>query len=58
MIEFVKWLIVFAIVVVAVVYIIDLIPLPGNIKWIAKLLIGALALLVLLEHALPVLGIH
>jgi hypothetical protein len=58
LIEFLKWLIVFAIVVVAVVYVIDLIPLPPPINRLAKLLLGALALILFLEHALPVLGVH
>lgn len=56
MLELLIWLLILAIVVVVVFYIIDLLGLPAPIPMIAKLVIGLIALIVILERVLPSIG--
>lgn len=50
-------IIVIGIVVAIIMYIIDLIPMDGRFKQIAKVLVMLVACLVLLMKALPLLGV-
>lgn len=56
MISLLVWLLVLALVIVIVVYVIDLLPLPDKIKVIAKIVIGIIFLLVLLQAIIPLDG--
>ena len=49
-------LLIFAVVIIVVLYIIDLLPLPAPIPLIAKLIVGLLGLIYLLRAVLPALG--
>jgi hypothetical protein len=42
-------LLIFAVVLIVVLYIIDLLPLPGNLNMIAKLIVGLVGLIYLLQ---------
>ena len=58
MISLLIWLLALAIVVVVLFYIINLLELPHPIPTIAKLIIGLIALLLILQSAMPLLGSH
>jgi len=49
-------LLIFAVVIIVILYVIDLLPLPAPIPMIAKLIVGLLGLIYLLRAVLPVLG--
>lgn len=48
-------LLILALVVIVAFYVIDLLGLPGNINKIAKLIIGLVALVYILQAVLPLL---
>ena len=49
-------LLIFAVVLIVVLYIIDLLPLPAPINMIAKLIVGLIGLIYVLRAFLPALG--
>ena len=56
--ELIISLLILIIVVWLVFYIIDMLGLPGPIPMVAKLIIGVVVLLYILQHFLPSLGGH
>ncbi len=56
MITLLIWLLILVIVVIVLFYIIDLLGLPAPIPTIAKLIIGLVALLLILQAVLPALS--
>jgi hypothetical protein len=56
MIEMLIYILILAIVVIVVFYVIDLLGLPAPIPMIAKLVIGLIVLLIILQKFLPAIG--
>ncbi len=51
-------IVVVGIVAWLIIYCIDLLPIEGNFKAIARVLVMVIAVLIVLAKALPLLGIH
>lgn len=59
MVDLLIWLLIFALIVFIVNWVIDIIPLPvPGAKLIVKAILGVLALIVVIQKVLPVLGVH
>lgn len=56
MIGLLIWLLILAIVVVVICYVIDLLSLPPPIPVLVKLVVGLIALWLILQQVLPMLG--
>lgn len=58
LISFLFFLLIFALVIYVVILLIDMLPLPHPVGLIAKIIIGIVGLLILLQKAVPLLGVR